>query len=37
MTSVQILSTKTGLPYGCEQSLQEAQDGDWVWYVTARD
>lgn len=37
MTSVPILSTKTGLLYGYEQDLQEAQDGDWVWYVTARD
>jgi hypothetical protein len=37
MTSVPILSTKTGLLYGYEQNLQEAQDGNWVWYVTARD
>jgi hypothetical protein len=37
MTSVPILSTKTGLLYGYEQSIEDAQDSEWIWYITARD
>jgi len=37
MKSVPILSTKTGLLYGYEQNSEDASDGEWVWYVTARD
>jgi hypothetical protein len=37
MNSVPTLSTKTGLLYGYEQNLEDASDGEWVWYVTARD
>ncbi|TVY46007.1 hypothetical protein LOCC1_G004674 [Lachnellula occidentalis] len=37
MKSVPILSTKTGLLYGYEQDIEDAENGEWVWYVTARN
>lgn len=37
MPSVPTLSTKTGLLYGYEQDVELSYEGEWVWYVTARD
>ncbi|TVY39644.1 hypothetical protein LSUB1_G004497 [Lachnellula subtilissima] len=37
MKSVPVLSTKTGLLYGYEQDIEDAENGQWVWYVTARN
>ncbi|TVY88240.1 hypothetical protein LAWI1_G008637, partial [Lachnellula willkommii] len=37
MKSVPVLSTKTGLLYGYEQDVEDAENGEWVWFVTARD
>jgi hypothetical protein len=37
MTSVPILSTKTALLYGYEQDKELANEGEYVWYMTARD
>jgi hypothetical protein len=37
MPSVPTLSTKTGLLYGYEQDVELSYQGEWVWYVTARD
>lgn len=36
-TTVTILSTKTGLIYGYEQSNELAYAGEYVWYATAMD
>ncbi|KUJ13477.1 uncharacterized protein LY89DRAFT_754243 [Mollisia scopiformis] len=37
MSALPILSTETGLLYGYEQNLHDSLEGEWVWYVTARD
>lgn len=36
-TTVLVLSTETGLMYGFEQSLERAEEGVYVWYVTGMD
>lgn len=35
--SVPLISTKNGLVYGYTQSVDDSEDGVWVWYVVALD
>ncbi|MCJ1331596.1 hypothetical protein MMC10_008287 [Thelotrema lepadinum] len=37
MTSVPVLSLKTGLVYGYTQDEDSAKSGNWVWYIVAID